>query len=474
MDWQRRAVVRGLLAAPALALGACARTGNPAPQVGDVSQLEQTPVSRIVSPSSVAELSQHLAMSRGPVSIGGARYSMGGQIASEGSLHLDMRSLAGLVWLDAKSRRVRVQAGMTWRDLQTLIDPHQLSVRIMQSYSNFTVGGSVGVNCHGRYVGRGALVNSVRALQLIDADGERYELSRERQPELFGAVFGGYGGLGVVSEVEVDLDANCRIQRHAQRVPLAEYPDFFREQVFLRGGVVLHNADLQPPYFDQPLAISWIETDKPLTQPLRLVSRDLDYRREQGLIWAASELPGSGVLRERSFNQPLLEESQVVWRNYEASLDARSLEPLSRAISTYLLQEYFIPERRFQQFAAAMARILIAHDVNALNVSIRHSPADTTSLLRWADEDVFSFVVYHKQRAFKYDDNATGVWTRKLIDAALSNGGRYYLPYRLHATQAQFKRAYPEIDAFARLKREIDPNHRFRNRLWDKYLLPST
>lgn len=473
MDGQRRAVVRGLLAAPTLALGACVRSDNPSPHVGDISQLEQTAVARILRPASVAELSQHLAASRGPVSIGGARYSMGGQIASEGSLHVDMRSLADLVWLNESAKTVRVQAGMTWRELQTLIDPHQLSVRIMQSYSNFTIGGSVGVNCHGRYVGRGPLVNSVRALRLIDAKGEQHELSRDQQPELFGAVFGGYGGIGVVTEVELDLDANCRIERHAQRVALVDYPAFFREQVLGRADVVLHNADLQPPNFDQPLAISWIESEKPLTQPLRLVPRDLDYRRQQGLIWVASELPGSGLLRERSLTQSLLQESPIVWRNYEASLDARSLEPLTRAVSTYLLQEYFIPEGRFQQFAAAMARILIAHDVNALNVSIRHSPADSTSLLRWAHEDVFSFVVYYKQRTFQYDDSASGIWTRKLIDAALAHGGRYYLPYRLHATQAQFNRAYPEIEAFAELKRQVDPNYRFRNCLWDKYLSPA-
>lgn len=80
---------------------------------------------------------------------------MGGQISATGSLHLDMRGMNGVVWLDASRRRVRVQAGMTWRELQDVIDPHDLAVKIMQSYSNFSIGGSVSVNCHGRYVGPG-------------------------------------------------------------------------------------------------------------------------------------------------------------------------------------------------------------------------------------------------------------------------------------------------------------------------------
>lgn len=37
----------------------------------------------------------------------------------------------------------------------------------------------------------------------------------------------------------------------------------------------------------------------------------------------------------------------VVWRNFEASLDVAELEPRTRRISTYALQEYFIPRRHF-------------------------------------------------------------------------------------------------------------------------------
>jgi FAD/FMN-containing dehydrogenase len=44
------------------------------------------------------------------------------------SLHVDMRGLSRLIQLDPTQRWARVQAGMTWRDLQELIDPHDLSV----------------------------------------------------------------------------------------------------------------------------------------------------------------------------------------------------------------------------------------------------------------------------------------------------------------------------------------------------------
>ena len=123
--------------------------------INDVSRLNPTKIAEERRPRSTDEVQAALRAWSGSVSVGGGRFSMGGQIAAVDSLHLDMRAMKQLVSFDAPHRRIRVQAGMTWRDLQDVIDPSDLSVKIMQSYSNFTVGGSVSVNCHGRYVGRG-------------------------------------------------------------------------------------------------------------------------------------------------------------------------------------------------------------------------------------------------------------------------------------------------------------------------------
>lgn len=436
--------------------------------VNDVSQLNPVAIASESRPRTTDEVRAALRAWSGPISVGGGRFSMGGQIAARDSLHLDMRAMNRVVALDTERKVIRVQAGIAWRDIQDSIDPHELSVRIMQSYSNFSVGGSVSVNCHGRYVGSGPLVNALRAVQLVTADGDVLELSRAQDTELFHAVVGGYGGLGVITEVELDLDTNARIERAAREVPLERYPDFFRSVVLADSRAVFHNADLIPPRFDAPFCISWLKTEKPVTETHRLVPRGLDYRLEKNMIWAVSELPGLTALR--TAQQARMEKPAIVWRNHEASLDAASLEPRTRSFSTYLLQEYFIPVAHFVPFARAMARILRSHRVDALNVSIRHSPADEQSLLKWAPTEVFSFVLYYKQRTHPEAGPAASIWTQELIDAALKSGGRYYLPYRLDATRAQFSAAYPEAVAFAALKKRIDPGYRFRNLLWDKYL----
>ena len=467
-DPGRRRLLRGAAAA-CLAAG-CSRDDAGARMVEDVARLEAIPVAGVLRPTGTGQVREAMRRWTGPVSIGGARYSMGGQVAAERSLHLDMRAMRGVVRLDPEARTVRVRAGTRWRDLQDAIDPHDLSVKVMQSYSNFSVGGSVSVNCHGRYVGKGPIAGTVRALELVTADGRVLELSLAHDAVSFGAAIGGYGALGVITEVELDLEPNVRIGRRVERVGLDEYPAWFRERIAGDPDVLLHNADLVPPAFDAPLAISWRRTRAPLTDARRLLPRGLDYGRDQTLIWSASELPGGGRLRERLMTNKLVATPAVVMRNREASLDARALEPRTRAMSTYLLQEYFVPEAAFAAFARTMARIVRDGGANALNISIRHSPPDGVSLMRWAATPVFSFVLYHKQRSWAAADAATGAWTRRLIDAALDHGGRHYLPYRLHATRAQFERAYPMHAEFLRIKRTLDPGNRFRNRLWDRYL----
>lgn len=469
----RRTLLAQALAVAGVLVSPQARgSGVPRLQVGNVTGLYPVEVARIVAPRSGAEVAAAVAAWPGQVAVGGGRYSMGGQVGVRGGLHLDLRGMDALVWLRPGERAVRVQAGMRWRDLQDHLDPHGLAVKIMQSYSNFSVGGSVSVNCHGRYVGLGPVGHAVRALQLVTADGRVLEVGPHIRPDLFSAAIGGYGAVGVVTEVELDVVPNVRIRRRVEPVALHDYVAHFRRAVLSDPTAVLHNADLLPPDFDAPVCVTWqrVDDETPLTEPARLIPRGQSYVLERNAILLMTELPGGGRLRERVVHPLLMRPPVVKWLNHEASLDAAELEPHSRALSTYALQEYFVPERAFLPFARALARLLRQRGVQALNVSIRHSPPDRVGMLAWAREEVFSFVLYHKQRTSPAALERVGQWTRELIELALQHGGRYYLPYQLHARPDQFARAYPQADELRRVKRAIDPAGKFSNEMWRRYL----
>jgi FAD/FMN-containing dehydrogenase len=339
----------------------------------------------------------------------------------------------------------------------------------MQTYSNFTVGGSLSVNCHGRYMGAGPIILSVKAIKIVLADGSVVVATPDLHRDIFDAAIGGYGGLGVIAEATLQLADDAKLQRRDKVMPLDRYRVYFLSNIRNSTTAVLHNADIYPPEFTMVRAVTWSVTDKPLTNPNRLIGRHEDYSSRRKWIWIISELPGGKAFRQHVLEPILYLSHPVVWRNHEASYDTDELEPSSRKRSTYVLQEYFIPVDRFDDFYPQMASVLKRHRVNAINVSIRYARKDPGSLLAWAKTDVFAFVLYYKQGTSDADKDEVRGWTQELIDAALSADGSYYLPYQIQATQAQFHQAYPHADVFFAIKRRLDPQDKFRNKLWDAY-----
>lgn len=438
--------------------------------VNNITGLNSVTVESVIVPTTTKQIVDAVKSTTGAISVGGGRYSMGGQTATEGSLHIDMRSFNKILYLDKVNKKITVQAGARWRDLQEVIDPHNLSIQIMQTYSNFTVGGSLSVNVHGRYVGEGPLIRSVDSIKIVLADGREVMATKDKNEDLFFAAIGGYGGIGVITEATLNLTTNHKISRNIQVMSVENYKTYFSENIRDDKNVIFHNANIYHPEYKIVELESWLKSDEPLTVSDRLIPRDQKYYLEPNVISSISSIPKGHELREKMIDPLLRSQKKVVFRNYEASYDVAMLEPTTpRWIYTYALQEYFIPVNSFDEFIPKMRDVFKKHNVNVINVSIRHSLKDSGSYLAWAPEEVFSFVVYYKQMTFGFAQNKVKKWTQEMIDQVLTVGGRYYLPYQIYATKEQFQKAYPLYKEFFEVKRKFDPTNKFRNKLWDKY-----
>ena len=339
----------------------------------------------------------------------------------------------------------------------------------MQTYANFTVGGALSVNCHGRYSDLGPVILSVKSLDVILANGDLVHTSPTERSELFFACVGCYNAVAAIVNVELELEDNVLVKRSHRKMKLLDYKTFFFEKIKTNREVIFHNGDIYPPLFKNVRGVSWTKTDKKPTVKTRLMPLAAAYPIERYFIGAFSKNSFGKWRREFIIDPILFASKKIHWRNYEAGYDVLELEPQSRKNSTYVLQEYFVPVERFDEFAVLMAEIFKRHKVNVINVSIRHAKADSGSLLAWAREEVFAFVIWYKQNTSEVEKNKVGVWARELIDAALSVGGSYYLPYQPHATQEQFHRAYPNAKKLFGLKNKLDPDYKFRNVIWDTY-----
>ena len=263
--------------------------------------------------------------------------------------------------------------------------------------------------------------------------------------DIFYAAIGGYGGIGVILEVTLELAEDTSLVRVNKRLPLSEYKNYFDNKINTDSSVVFHNSDIYPKKYQKVNAVSWMKTDlsasnQSLQEPKRVDPISM-Y-----ILWAISKTPFGKWRREHLFDRLLFMKKVIHTRNYEAGYNVAELNPISGKDFSWVLQEYFIPVRYLEEFVKDMAKVFNDFDVNVLNVSIRHAEKDPGTLLSWAKEEVFAFVVYYRQQTDKQARNRVAVWTRALIDVAIKYHGAYYLPYQLHATQQQLYKSLSEYE----------------------------
>jgi FAD/FMN-containing dehydrogenase len=470
------------VARPACILGRTAvadkRAGPEPPPEGvleDASRLHRVRVAELVrAPTDAAraeaELAAVLARARAadtPVAIAGTRHSMGGQSLVEDGIVIDTTPLSWIE-IDEERRTARVGAGTTWDALLAELDPRGLSVAIMQSNDSFTVGGSISVDCHGWQTGRPPIAASVNAMRVMTADGVVHAVSREREPELFSLVLGGYGLFGIVLEVELALVPNERYDVARFVVPTAEYPDVFARET-ADAAMAFGRLSIVPGdgFLDEAiLTVFRPAADQGALPPMdgaglermrRIVFRaSADSPAGKELRWHAERRMGELLASREVTRNSLLSESVDVYANRSAT-------------STDVLHEYFVPRESFAAFVPTLAAIVSGHDGNLLNVTVRDVGADHDAFLSYADRDMFALVMLFEQRFGGPHEDRMQAMTRAMIDAAIEHGGRHYLPYRLHATPEQMRRAYPRLDELFAKKRALDPHEIFQNGLWHRY-----
>ena len=305
----------------------------------------------------------------------------------------------------------------------------------------------------------------------MTADGRVHEVSRTREPELFSLVLGGYGLFGVVLEVELALVPNARYDVARVVVPTAQYAEVFAREV---GG----EPDTEMAFG----RLSIVPGDDYLGEAILTVFRRAADQSElpamgtaglapmRRLVFRASaDGPAGKRLRwqaERKLGELLA--SRTVTRNSLLSEGVDVYENRS-ATSTDVLHEYFVPRASFAAFVERLAAIVTAQGGNLLNVTVRDVSTDHDAFLRFADQDMFALVLLFEQPFGADAEHAMQDMTRALVDAALELGGRHYLPYRLHATDAQMHRAYPQLGEFFARKRALDPGELFQNGFWRTY-----
>jgi FAD/FMN-containing dehydrogenase len=447
--------------------------------LNDASRLNPTPIAvhRTVRTDDdrqyvedVRALLRDAAKEGRPVCVGGARHSMGGQ-------SLPRNGVAASLTLpkcdpDTAARVYRVRAGTRWHHVIGVLDPLGFSVAVMQSNSDFSVGGTLSVNAHSWPVPYGPFGTTVRSLRLLLADGTVVTCSRTENAELFSLAIGGYGLFGIVLDADIEMAENVLLMPTFERMPAARVAERFiatardapvrmaygRLSVASRGFLEDAFVTSYRPVPVQPEALPRANRSAAYTflsrQALR---RQVGSERGKHARWYAETM----LLPPLAAKRPLTRNAIL---SYPVSVLAET-----NPRRTDILHEYFVPPEHFGDFLAACREFIPRSKQDLLNVTLRYVDTDPVSVLSFAPVPRVAAVLLFSQGVSNEADRAMAALTEQLIDAVLAIGGSYYLPYRLHARPDQLRRAYPRIDEFLTHKQRYDPQLRFRNLMWDKY-----
>lgn len=139
-----------------------------------------------------------------PVSVYGGGHNVTGNAVCEHGVTVDLRPMKA-VQIDAEARTCRVQAGLTWGELDAATQQHGLAVTggrmSTTGLGGLVLGGGSG------WIERscGYTVDSLRSLELVTADGRILTASETENPDLFWGSRGGGGNFGVATSFELEL-----------------------------------------------------------------------------------------------------------------------------------------------------------------------------------------------------------------------------------------------------------------------------
>ncbi|WP_394197799.1 FAD-binding protein [Litoreibacter albidus] len=406
-----------------------------------------------------------------PVIASAARHSMGGQSMAVAGTTLTMAD--EWVELDKTAMTYRCGAGTRWSTVIAMLDAEGYSPAVMQSNNDFSVAATFAVNAHGwptPYSGMGATVLSLR---MMLADGTLVTCSREENADIFFAAMGGYGLLGVITDLTVKMVANTRLKPTFEKMDAAQFGTRFVQAVKGASGVQMAYGRLdvsKDRFFEQAVMITYRPTQD---------QSDLPAARGSGFMSKAARSIFRGQLGSDSAKHRRwwLEAGLGPWiGGAETTRNTLLNEPVITLddrddTRTDILHEYFIAPEKFAGWVSACRDIIPSSYQDLLNITLRYVAQDGESWLSYAPADRIACVMLFSQEKTHRAEEDMRRMTQELIDRTLDLGGSYYLPYRLHARPDQMIRAYPGLRPFVAKKRAMDPTNLFRHAMWDTYMV---
>lgn len=394
--------------------------------------------SALERPTSVAALRQLVAATPRLTALG-STHSFN-EIADTDAVQVTLAGLPPVLEVDADRRVVRVAAGMTHAQVAAGLEARGWALANLASLPHISVAGAVATGTHGSGVRNPSLAQAVVALEVVRATGDVVRVDASSPDGALDAHRVALGALGVVTAVELAIEPTFQVAttvhldlpwdavlEHFDRVVsdaysvslFTSFDDRGARQVWTK-----HRVDEPAPSVDL-VALGARRADGPVHPG----ENDAASVTEQGGVpgpWA-ERLPHFRSTFEPSTGAEIQAEYLVPAEHAVAALDAlRPLEPI-------------------------FAPLLIAAEVRTI-------AADTAWL---APSSGRQSVGLHF--TFRRDAEAVAAAVERIEEVLAPFDPRPHWGKVSAASVERLREAYPRLDDFAALARDLDPTGRFRN-----------
>jgi len=415
---------------------------------------------RVQWPTSIQEISDAVVRAGADgrrVRIAGAGHSFS-DIALTDGVQLRLDRFANLLDVDRSSGLVRVQAGITIRELNTRLAEHGLALENLGDIDVQTIAGAIATATHGTGARLPNISAQVHELTLVLADGSTLRCAADADPEVWRAARVSLGALGVIAEVTLRCVPAFTLRGADAPRPLAEALARFEE-------LALANEHFE--FFVFPHAdVALTRTNNRSDAPPRPRKRAVAYAHD---ILLTNHAFGLFCRLGRRRPEWIPQINRLVSRLAGSStrVDRSDRIFASPRLVKFTEMEYAIPRERTPEAVRRVMELVPARGLAVpFPIEVRTVACDDAPISTAVGRES-GFVAVHMFEGMPHEPYFRAV--EEIMDEL---DGRPHWGKRHYQTAATLRERYPQWDRFQTIRARLDPHGRFANAYTDRVLGP--
>jgi L-gulonolactone oxidase len=369
---------------------------------------------------------------------------------------LRLGALDRVVAVDSEAMTATVEAGIPLWRLNDELAKRNLALSNLGDIDRQTLAGATSTGTHGTGLRYGSIAAAIVGLELVTGAGEVVRCSPVEEPEIFHSARVGLGALGVVTQLTLQCEPLFKLYAVEEPKPWTE---FLAEW----GGIIESNEHVDCYWFPHTDTCT-VKASNRTDEPIRTRS---GYKKWRSDIWYGNVKFGlqAAYGRRRPEVIPDQMRSTVAALHRTRRVDFGYRVFCSTRLVRFVEMEYAIPRAAMAEGLRGIRELIESRQLQVdFPVEIRAIGPDDIPLSMGAGRES-CYLAVHVSTGTPYEEYFRGV--EAIMDRL---GGRPHWGKMHFGTAASLAPRYPEWARFGAVRRQLDPDGRFRNAWTDRVL----